>query len=167
MSKADNSSEKKSRKVFSLAEKKRAVSLLDSGAKTFKEVMTEFGVVARNTLWSWIQQYSEAPEQHSRRVVARPQKRAAALRVIHDEASVHDIAAEFKVSLYTVWAWIRETRKELSLNTTEDGSESVIASKEAEELAALRLKVSALETMIDLAEAELGVDIRKKSGTKQ
>ena len=35
------------------------------------------------------------------------------------------------------------------------------------ELAAAKLKISSLETLIDLAESELQIDIRKKSGTKQ
>lgn len=30
-----------------------------------------------------------------------------------------------------------------------------------------KLKITALETMIDIAESELNIDIRKKSGTKQ
>ena len=71
------------------------------------------------------------------------------------------------MGLDTVWAWVREIRKELSLESPQDKSAPKTLSKEAEELASLRLKVSALETMIDIAESELGVDIRKKSGTKQ
>jgi hypothetical protein len=31
----------------------------------------------------------------------------------------------------------------------------------------LRLQIEALQTMIDLAEEQLGIDIRKNSGTKQ
>lgn len=34
-------------------------------------------------------------------------------------------------------------------------------------LAAAQLRISSLETLIDLAESELSIDIRKKSGTKQ
>jgi transposase-like protein len=36
-----------------------------------------------------------------------------------------------------------------------------------EQLAAAKLKIAALETLIDLAEENLQIDIRKKSGTKQ
>jgi transposase len=36
-----------------------------------------------------------------------------------------------------------------------------------EALKMARLKITALETMIDVAESELNIDIRKKSGTKQ
>lgn len=35
------------------------------------------------------------------------------------------------------------------------------------ELSEARLKIAALEIMIQIAEQELGIDIRKKSGTKQ
>ena len=35
------------------------------------------------------------------------------------------------------------------------------------ELSVARLKIAALEMMIQIAEQELGIDIRKKSGTKQ
>lgn len=36
-----------------------------------------------------------------------------------------------------------------------------------QELSDARLKIAALEIMIQIAEQELGIDIRKKSGTKQ
>lgn len=36
-----------------------------------------------------------------------------------------------------------------------------------QELEAAKLKIAALEAMIDVAEQELAIDIRKKSGTKQ
>ena len=35
------------------------------------------------------------------------------------------------------------------------------------ELAAAKMKIASLETLIDVAEQELEIDIRKKSGTKQ
>ena len=35
------------------------------------------------------------------------------------------------------------------------------------ELAALKLKLAGMETLIDVAEQELNIDIRKKSGTKR
>jgi transposase-like protein len=37
----------------------------------------------------------------------------------------------------------------------------------SQELSDARLKIAALEIMIQIAEQELGIDIRKKSGTKQ
>ena len=56
-------------------------------------------------------------------------------------------------------------------NPEEQGGNSEDLKKTNQELeAALRmakLKITALETMIDIAESDLNIDIRKKSGTKQ
>lgn len=73
--------------------------------------------------------------------------------------------------------FVRWYKKSLYLENMEtdlpksDSSEQVKKSDGLEvieaELAAAKLKISSLETLIDLAESELQIDIRKKSGTKQ
>ena len=52
---------------------------------------------------------------------------------------------------------------DIKLSTAKSGGEKELQ-KQLEEA---RRKIICLETMIDIAEREIGVDIRKKSGTKQ
>jgi transposase-like protein len=57
-----------------------------------------------------------------------------------------------------------------NVNADQEGNTEDLQKKNQELEAALkmaRLKITALETMIDIAESELNIDIRKKSGTKQ
>ncbi|HTG57757.1 MAG TPA: hypothetical protein VL943_15880 [Niabella sp.] len=54
-----------------------------------------------------------------------------------------------------------------SLAASEQRIDSQQQTNLSQELSDARLKIAALEIMIQIAEQELGVDIRKKSGTKQ
>ena len=51
--------------------------------------------------------------------------------------------------------------------SNEQGADSQQQTNINQELSDARLKIAALEIMIQIAEQELGIDIRKKSGTKQ
>lgn len=70
--------------------------------------------------------------------------------------------------------WYRKSQYLEKMETVPENPESQDPYSESErlralesELAAAKLKISSLETLIDLAESELQIDIRKKSGTKQ
>lgn len=51
--------------------------------------------------------------------------------------------------------------------SSEQSPDSQQQTNSDKELSEARLKIAALEIMIQIAEQELGIDIRKKSGTKQ
>ena len=51
--------------------------------------------------------------------------------------------------------------------SSEQSPDSQQQTNSDKELSDARLKIAALEIMIQIAEQELGIDIRKKSGTKQ
>ena len=92
-----------------------------------------------------------------------------------------ELAKKYNVSYGGVYRWInlyREEQKELlsspvmeitppqlliqSTNEKKElGEENVL-----EELRLARIKITVLETMIDIAEKQLKIEIRKKSGTK-
>lgn len=70
--------------------------------------------------------------------------------------------------------WYKKSEYLEKMETVAENPESQDPYRESErlkalesELAAAKLKISSLETLIDLAESELQIDIRKKSGTKQ
>lgn len=83
----------------------------------------------------------------------------------------------------TLYRWIEQYKKQVTIsnlqvmdattpsaeNKNADQNEDLVK-KNQELQAALemaKLKITALEVMIDIAESELNIDIRKKSGTKQ
>lgn len=76
------------------------------------------------------------------------------------------------VSYFVKW-YKKHHDPELSLapSASSTPSEQKINSQQQtnlnQELSDARLKIAALEIMIQIAEQELGIDIRKKSGTKQ
>lgn len=145
----------------------QVVREIESGSITRREALLKYGIVNPRTLHSWLLKYSKDP--HAQVIAqARPSRedrRKAALRVIRKEATVSEISAEFGVGIHGVGKWVKDVRQELSISAPRDKPAiTVVPSVEAEDL---RLKVAALEMMIDIAERELNIDIRKKSGTKQ
>jgi len=76
---------------------------------------------------------------------------------------VKEFVRWYKKSLYLESMETSDSSKD---STSSNVNPDRIKSLEAE-LAAAKLKIAGLETLIDLAEQELDVDIRKKSGTKQ
>ena len=78
---------------------------------------------------------------------------------------------KYQVREYTLSKWLAD--QQLSVGTSVTGEEQPTTMDNAEkkalqqQLAELKLKVTALETMIDLAEQQYNFPIRKKFGTKQ
>jgi transposase-like protein len=97
--------------------------------------------------------------------------------------SVREVAERYNLTYGSVSGWVRRfgadienenAKEEVALSSMpEEGNKEGFdeLKKRNEELLKklehANLKVSGLEIMIDIAEQQLGVDIRKKSGTKQ
>ena len=107
-------------------------------------------------------------------------KRMVAREALTGELSVKELAKKYGLPHYnTVTVWKRSFRDKLDdveyllekPNTPEEKRELDIYRRKARDLEAelsnAKLKIVALETMIDIAEQELEIKIRKKSGTKQ
>ena len=107
-------------------------------------------------------------------------KRMVARESLTGELSVKELAKKYGLPHYnTVTIWRRSFRDKLDdvehllerPNTAEEKREIDIYRRKSKELEAelsnAKLKIVALETMIDIAEQELEIKIRKKSGTKQ
>ena len=166
MSDQDKKKGKKKARKFSEHFKKSVVASIDSGDYTASEVRRIHNLSDLNTIYTWIVKYSVSPEKHLGKKISPSERRQAALRLHHNEATVMELSIEYKVSQATIYDWLRKLKEE------EGDSPSAPTSDPAQradlgELEQLRLKVAALETMIDIAEEELKIDIRKKSGAKQ
>src|SRR5690606_24785615 len=149
-------------------ERKKVVARIEQEEITRQQAMDEYGIANHSTLRAWILRYSVNPESILGKVFTKAEKRHAAYRIIHGEASTSELSIELNIDPSTVRKWIRDVQAETGYSTASKNIPS------ADEMASqnqtvedLQLKVAALNMLIDIAEKELGIDIRKKSGTKQ
>lgn len=105
-------------------------------------------------------------------------KKKVALEYLTSGKTTRFIADQYPPIHYTqVALWAKQLKKKLKVNpsvTLPISMEKVIKRAEKSESQSLKerldmanLRIAGLETMIDIAEDLLGVDIRKKYGTKQ
>ena len=91
--------------------------------------------------------------------------------------SILQIAQKHNISRYQLMGWIRRFSSDLSeeiptipILTEKESQDQQLLKKQNEELAQklaqAQMKITGLELMIDIAEEQLHIDIRKKSGTK-
>lgn len=103
-------------------------------------------------------------------------RRKVAEELLTGEISYKQLAKKYQLSSASlIQRWVKEYKSheeelltlvmEKSTEKTDQDSDKP-AKDLAEELRLAKIKIVALETMIDLAEDQLNIDIRKKSGTK-
>jgi transposase len=78
---------------------------------------------------------------------------------------------KYKISESTFYYWKKKYSNEIvsvkATDNMEKNQESNASNTESKHLEELKLKIIALETMIDIAEKEFNIPIRKKCGSKQ
>lgn len=105
-------------------------------------------------------------------------KIAVARDYLTGNLSASQVAEKYNLPNGTVVSYfVKWYKKHHDLELSKDPDSSPAASEQridsqqqtnlSQELSDARLKIAALEIMIQIAEQELGIDIRKKSGTKQ
>ena len=104
-------------------------------------------------------------------------KRRVANDYINGDRSLKQLGQIYNVRFQAISDWAKEFSSELSQTrkaivvTDQEQNETTELQKQLEILKAKleyeQMKNFALETMIDLAKSELGVDLRKNSGAKQ
>jgi transposase len=129
------------------------------------------------SLTRWMNKYgSQAYHQSKPRVYNASEKRAV-LRAIASGMSISEARISFGiVSSVSIHSWIKEESEEnseLRLSNS-DAMAKQVKTKDSDEVKALKealafaqLKNVALNTMIDIAERQFKIDIRKKSGARQ
>ncbi len=125
------------------------------------------------TLKTWIVRFAVDPDLDIRikQQYDQSHRRQVAFGIASGKQTQQEAARENKVGIETIRVWIREFKAE-TLTTAKrlpkrlPGEASTLQDA-ASQLKSLQLKVIALETMIDIAEKQFDIDIRKKSGTKQ
>jgi transposase-like protein len=163
----------RSHRMFSKEQKISIVGEIESGKLTRNEAMEKYNIVGRGTLNSWLLQYSGNPEGIIGKRHKQADMRLAAYKIVTGESTVDEIALAMDVARNTVSGWVRKYKNDVHQNLP-----AAIASTQSHQLSnpdkvqqkaidELKLKIAGLEMMIDIAEKDLKIDIRKKSGTKQ
>lgn len=153
--------------IFNQDERKKIVQEVESDQLSIREAMTKYNIINKNTLRSWLLKYGSNPTSILKEKLTQADRRKAAYLVIYKEATPAEVAAQMGVGLFSVWGWVRKYRDEVTLGNPKKAPQSALHSDQQNQIDDLKLKVAALEMMIDIAEKELHIEIRKKSGTKQ
>ena len=149
------------------------VQQIESGDLSRTEACQQYGM-AYGTVLDWMKRYGTSAA--TKRVPLSPQqRRQVASAVVEGRMTIGEAQAAHNIaSGSTVRRWVREYKQQNSeLTALHQSSSPMPAStgsptnQQDKELQQARLKIAALETMIDIAEQQYNVSIRKKPGAKQ
>lgn len=136
--------------------------------------------LGKSTLDGWLRDYGSNLYKKIKKVsFSNLEKRKIIGQIERGQLTKNEVQKLYNIkSVSTINEWIRQSKVEKCILTDENqvdmGSVKKINPQNAEleintskALEDARLKIEALNTMIDLAEQEFKINIRKKSGTKQ
>jgi transposase-like protein len=148
------------------------ISEVESGLSR-KEVCEKYGM-SYGTLGGWLKRYgNQAFLEEGRVKLTNHQKRLIIHGIQEGRMTIEEAMLAYKIKARkTIRGWLRECNKDINIDI--DSKESMMptsndpGSHELQHaLHQANLKVLALETMIDVAEEQLKINIRKKPGAKQ
>ena len=165
------SSRPNAREGFSKAFIRRIVQAVEGGVSR-KELCNIHGMSSA-TLGEWMSRYGSIRyHQNKKKSFSQTERNVIARAVLEGRTSVKEAALSKGVRVITVQKWVRQKQeKEADLSGTNlhvmsqknQGTNKALA----DDLSQAILKIKALETMIDIAEQQFKIAIRKKSGAKQ
>lgn len=152
---------------------------LETGV-SYRELSVQYGIPPA-TIREWGEKYGDASKIPVRRKTFTPvQKRSIARSVIEGGQTVKSAAKLNCITTWSVRAWIAAEKRELyptnsmvlKTSKKEKSAEPPVPAeseikKLQEQLAHANLRIAALNTLIDVAEEQLNINIRKKPGAKQ
>lgn len=165
---------------FPIGVMRQAVAELESGMHRRSELCEKYSIT-RKTLGKWLMKFGSEVLPPPPLDECSETMRLAANEVLCGVFTVEEALGRHGLeSAERLRHWVERTRREnqsmraaasaaacdiaqMKKRKDEDGE----AAKLREELEAARMRVVALETLIEVAERELGVRIRKKPGTKR
>ena len=135
--------------------------------------------LGKTTLNAWFRDYGSPyyHEQIKRRSYTNLQKRTIVSAIEQGRMSIKEALSSYKIkSPQIIRGWLRQYKSE-KVQICIEKQESMSKKKKVESasqtadlqkaLLEAELKIKALNTLIDVAEEQLKIDIRKKSGAKQ
>lgn len=140
-----------------------------------KQLCRDYGI-GITTLQRWIRRYGP-PSSTPRKYFSQQERRSIVRQIEQGQLSLSEARHRYNVrGESTIRVWMSNFRQQnavipptapvdMKKKTSDKENEEIKALKKA--LAESQLKVAALETLVDVAERELKIDIRKKSGARQ
>jgi len=159
--------------THSFSERKKVVEQIESGELTIDEAMEKYNIAKRPTLYKWIREHSKHKQKYQVKTRPTPQQRIEAVTSYEQgRKDKYEIFREYNITEKTLKTWLNDYSclpKQNKLTKEMNQSPSNIpGSKDYERaLEEAKLKIIGLETMINIAEKEFNIPIRKKCGTKQ
>jgi len=132
---------------------------------SIEEIRKRYGAVKITTLKKWVEVYGSGNFPTNRRAITLDTKLQAVYEFESGELTLKEIMRKYKISDNTVKLWQKKYAgsSQEKKNNLDEADEK----QSRKQIRELKLKVYALETMIDLAEKQYRIAIRKKFGTKQ
>ena len=180
-----NEKPKQSYRILTIYQKKAILTEIQEGKRHPEEILKEHGVRSElsNVMKNWSEQIKRSGDEN---LFIRPRKKYDEdfKRSIVRQIGFGNITLKEAIEKYdiaggssTIKYWITKYSsditplsqiKSMSESENKDLAETQKQKKELEKaLEQANLKILGLETMIDVAEKELKIEIRKKSGSKQ
>lgn len=162
---------------FGKAVIKKVVQAVEDGMSR-KSACEQYGM-SKGTLAVWCNQYgSAAYHQEKRKSYTSLQKRTIVCAIQQGNMTAREACSAYHIrDASTIRKWVRDAKLEnveLCANTPLFMAKQPISSALSTDISALQsalteaqLKIAALNTLIDVAEEQLKIDIRKKPGAKQ
>ena len=154
--------------------KKLAVKEIEVGLLSLKEAMLKYKIHQAHTIQGWMKEYSEIYRNNYMQTYRTDaERRQIVYKIKSGVLSIDQASQHYRVTKRTIERWIPlyycEPIKDNDMRekNVQPGEMDKSVKALQKEVDFLRLKVEGLETMIDIAEKELKINIRKKAGTKQ
>jgi|SRR5450631_909213 transposase len=148
---------------------RQAVNEVEAGS-TRQEVAEKYGI-AYGTILKWLARFGGKSYMMSKRPIRSDQQRRFIVKKIQDgEMTKKEARLANGVSYNTLQRWIKKFNEvigDLDSNESSMPISSVAFPDLKKALDQANLKVLALETLIDVAEEQFKIKIRKKPGAKQ
>jgi len=153
------------------------VKSVERGA-TRGELIKRYGV-AKSTLSGWMQQYGSASWKAGQKPLSIPDRRSMVRAVEEGRMTINEAKLAYNLkSVQAVRGYMRQAEREkaelrrlsLLMDKNEARQEAISSADAAALKKALEeaeLKIKALNTLIDVAEEEFKISIRKKPGARQ
>ena len=161
----------KVRPVFSGTGKEKIVEEIESESISVKDAMTKYGVTGQ-TLKKWVRTYGKGETITGPLLrLTNIQQRQIIAEIETGNLTILEALKKYKINESTFYYWRKKYSNDIvSVKTTDNmkkNEESNPSSTESKQFEELKLKIIALETLIDIAEKEFNIPIRKKCGSKQ
>lgn len=159
-----------------LTVKQQAVDEYEQGTTPMRELLVKYQV-SHSTLWNWRRQVKKGNDDPLIRRSRHPKelKLRIVKEVVTGTFTIKQAALHYNLSKTSIEGWCSKYSCQISDLTEpmakKQAKESTPESDHVRQLQRAledaNLKIIGLETMINIAEKDLKIDIRKKSGTKQ